>query len=291
MRASFKEKLSIGISVIALALSVTTTAYNEMNKQSERERSLRGELTSILTRDAELQRDMTEVMRDQYLHGRMAAERQVSLGDEHDTQATYYMQVASIIGGESTALLRQAMTIAEEIPELVSSTEYGVIGLWNLRAGDTLTAERYLVRAAALAESDLYRVYHLRNYAIFLFNQRRVDEGRKQYQTALETLVDENDQVHWENGQTYKAWAESEARLYGIGESVNSLMVNARNESSQLSNTFMKGAEQAALQRHYEKLQEIERRLTAGVPSPTTTQFAPNHEILPPREMQTSTLR
>jgi len=257
---NFKERLSIGISIVALSLSIATTAYNELNKQTERTRSIRSQLTNILSRHTELQRDLATVYRDQYVQSQAAAAATpVGVGSTHDVNLQYYNNVGSIITGESTGLLRQAMTIVDQIPDQVSSTEFGVIANWNLRVGDFLAAERYFQESIASAESDHYRIYPLRNYAIFLFGQQRPEEGRSEYRKALESLHAVNDQGHWENGQTYKMWAESEVWLNGMTEA-ESLLENAHDAFSRISNVYIKKNELATLQAHRARLEDIAQR-------------------------------
>ena len=128
----FKDKLALGVSLIALTLSIGSTVLGKRRAVFEKERTIKAELSSTLSQVMSLSKENAVLFRD-------------FMTDE-DNQA-YSLLQSSNISQENTFLIQQAMYLANEIPDLVTPVELNTIANSNALAGDLAMAEKYYLFA------------------------------------------------------------------------------------------------------------------------------------------------
>lgn len=138
-----------------------------------------------------------------------------------------------IINQQRSSFARQAIYLIEQVPSLVSDIEYATVADALAGIGDVPRAEAFYLEAIKNSKHRIYKIWNIRSYARFLYDNNRYEEGRKYYREAL-LIFDGNDSenfdyVKGENVHTYLYWAEMEARalllkeaeeLYNHGRSI-----------------------------------------------------------------------
>lgn len=192
---TIKDKIAVVVSMVALSLSIWSTAMGEARAAFEKERSLKAELSATLSKIMELNKEGATLFRD------------YNKSEEH----AQFLQVQSgNISQENTFLIHQAMYIAEKIPDMVTPVELNTIAAANANVGDLPAAERYYLLAIDGTNDPYYASLAIRSYAGFLYPQRRFEEGRKRFQEALARLPGGDNFVRGVNGYTYQMWAFNE---------------------------------------------------------------------------------
>lgn len=217
----FKDKVALGISLIALALSIGSTVIGEQRASLEKERSIKAELSSTLSRVMSLSKENAVLLRD-------------FMGDEENQ--LYFELQSSNISQENTFLIQQAMYLANEIPDLVTPVELNTIASSNAQAGDLAMAEKYYVLAIEKSKDPYFLALAIRSYAAFLFPQRRFEEGRAQFKESLTKLSGGDNFVRGVNGFTYQMWASNELAIANNKTRAIELFKQAYNEFQGIDN-------------------------------------------------------
>lgn len=222
-KLSVKDRISLVTSGLALVLSLVAYINSEIKGTAEKQRTVRSQLTDVLSRIISLNLENARTFRD------------AGRGDP-----LYYQQVSSILNQQNAFLLQQAMYLSEQIPSLVTTVELNTIAVANANAGDLIVAEKYYQRAIGAAPTDYYRSLAIRSYAAFLFPQRRFEEGREEFRKAVTLLKGGDNVVRVTNGVTYQMWAVSELQSGATRQTIEDLLQKARNEFSGIDNQFLR---------------------------------------------------
>lgn len=222
-KLSVKDKIGLATSGIALVLSIVAFVNSEIKGASEKQRTMRSQLTDVLSRIISLNLENAKNFRD-----------------AGKSEPIYYQQVSSILNQQNAFLLQQAMYVAEQIPGLVTTAELNTIAVANANAGDLVVAETYHKRAIDAAPTDYYKALAMRSYAIFLFPQRRFEEGRELFRNAVTLLKGGDNLVRWTNGQTYQMWGYNEMLIGSTEQTIEDLFLKAQKEFSGIDNQFMR---------------------------------------------------
>jgi hypothetical protein len=188
-RFSLKDRITLLLSILAPLLSVAASINSELKGNAEHKRTVRGQLTDILSRLISINLENAKVMRD--------------IGQ---TGSLYAQQVSSILSQQNAFLLDQAMYLSTQIPTLVTTVELNTIATANANAGNLIVAEQFYRRAIDSAPSDNFLALATRSYAAFLFPQRRSEEGREQFRRSIALLKGGDNLVRLTNGVTYQMW-------------------------------------------------------------------------------------
>lgn len=229
-RLGLKEKIAFITSGLALLLSIVAFFNSEMKGRLEVQRTIRSQLTNVLTQIISLNLENAKASRD-------AAK-----------DPLLYYQVSSILNQQNGFLLQQAIYLSEQIPSLVTTVELNTIATANANVGDLVVAEKYYKRAIDSAPTDYYRSLSVRSYAAFLFPQRRFEEGRDQFRRAVTLLKGGDNQVRLTNGVTYQMWGYSEKQSGAPPQAVDDLFQKAQNEFSGIDNQFLRDSSLQALE-------------------------------------------
>lgn len=216
-----KDKIALGISIIALTLSIGSTVFGERRAAFEKERTIKTDLSNTLSRVMSLSKENAVLFRD------------FSLDEQNQP---YFQLQSSNISQENTFLIQQAMYLANEIPDLVTPVELNTIASSNAQAGDLPMAERYYLFAIEKSDDPYYATLAVRSYAAFLFPQRRFEEGREQYRQSLTKLSGGDNFVRGINGFTYQMWAFNELSIANNESRAIELFRESKNEFMGIDN-------------------------------------------------------
>ncbi|PCH63668.1 MAG: hypothetical protein COC19_00760 [SAR86 cluster bacterium] len=192
-----KDKIALGLSLVAVSLSIGTAIIGERRADLEKGRSIKAELSNTLSRIMELTKENAVLERDSILA-------------DSAVDVQFYRRQSANITQENNFLLLQAMYLAEEIPDLVSPIELNTVAALNISSGDFLKAEEYYLRSIAKTTDPYYSAFAIRAYAGFLFPQGRFEEGRERYMQSLSKMTGSNNYARRLNGFTYQLWAANE---------------------------------------------------------------------------------
>jgi tetratricopeptide (TPR) repeat protein len=222
---TFADHLSKWAAVIAVALSATSFYLSYNAGRIQERHALRSELSDTLDRMITSQIDFSKLYQE-------------VMSDPNESSTAYLQNVSTAYTQQNSTLLERAMILADEIPELVTWSDYATIAQANFNVSDVPRAEIYYQRAINSADSDLHKVFAKRGYASFLFQINRVDDARQQYQEAAELarqLTDQGEEmIHMITGFTYQGWALAEASKGNSAEAAD-LVTQACSEYGSLS--------------------------------------------------------
>jgi tetratricopeptide (TPR) repeat protein len=222
-----KEKVTLGISLFAIILSITATFRGEIRADFEADRTIRSQLTFVL-----------ESMMQANLDG-------VKIGSEPATASNdnYIQTSLNILNQRNASLLSQAMYLSNQIPELVTPVELVTIAHAQLQIGNLILAEEYYSKAVDLSKSDYDTISSLRIRGNYFFINHRFQEGRNDYKKALGLFSANNDMSSWTHGTTYLRWANDEKFIGGSESRAEPLYESAKNELIKIDNQNLKKTE------------------------------------------------
>jgi len=207
-----KDLLTLIISIAAFCLSIYATVRTRRKESDERQRTVRGQLTDVLGKLTALQLEGAKL--------------------QHDAKddPNYLQAVGNVLGQQNGLLLDQAVYLSDQYPSLVTAYEFNTIALANVNAGNFLLADKYYRHAIDGATPDIYKSQATRSYAVFLYPQGRLNEGRENFRRALDLVKGEDNFARWTKGFTYQMWALSEYHHAHSPERANEYFENARKE-------------------------------------------------------------
>jgi tetratricopeptide (TPR) repeat protein len=252
------DHLSKWAAVIAVALSAASF-YLSYNAGLIQERhALRTELSDTLDRMITSQIDYAKLYQE-------------VMSSPDQSGAAYLQSISTAYTQQNNTLLERAMVLVDEIPELVTWTDYVTIAQANFNVTDVPRAEIYYQRAIDNADSRLHQVFSKRGYAAFLFQINRVDEARKQYQEAVDLAHQLTDQgqeiIHYTVGYTYQGWALAEVSK-GNATEATSLIELACTEYNSMTD---QAARLSTIQSLDQAWQQLQVMVSAGQILPTAT--------------------
>ena len=201
------------ISIAALLVSAAAFFVSFIRGKRERDQTLRLQLDDALAHIMSLAVDNAKL-----------------LHDEGAKDPEYYQNISQALNQQMAALVQQAIFLTRQIPNLVTSQHYQTIGFGSTAIGDSHTAGEFFHKAADLAPTGFYTVMALRTYAFYLFQQRRFEEGRAQYQLTFRELPGSDTVCRYTNGMTYQVWAFNELNLANNPGEAAACMEKARAE-------------------------------------------------------------
>lgn len=211
----FKDKIALGISIVALTLSISNTIIGENRASFEKKRNIRSELSNVLSRIMDLSKENTELIRDYMLD---------------DNNQVFFRNQSSNIVQENTFLIQQAMYLSNIILNDVTPVELNTIANANANSGDLPMAEKYFVLAIKQSKDPYYSTLAIRSYGAFLFPQRRFEEAREQFRLSLKQLPGGDNFTRGTNGYTYQIWAVNELTVANNFNRAIELFKESRNE-------------------------------------------------------------
>ena len=236
-----KDIVALVLSTAAFCLSIYATVRGERKSNDERQRTVRGQLTDVLGKLTALALEGAKIQH------------------EAKDERNFLQAVSQILGQQNGFLLDQAVYLSEQIPNLVTTYEFNTIAGANATAGNLLLAEKYFTKAVEVAPNALYTALAVRSYAVFLYPQGRLNEGREQFRRAVDLLKGEDNFIRWTKGLTYQAWALSELNFARSPEKASEYFENARKEFASIDADAVRNTALASLEaaRHFPTSQQL----------------------------------
>lgn len=213
MDPNLKDYLSISISILAFALSMTATVISAIRSHRDKQRAIKKEITDILDGIIQIKVEVAKLFHE-----------------SAQTDPVYFQTISGILNQQNAFLLQQALYLTDQVPKLVTTIEYNTIAVAAADSGDLINAEKYNQKGIAIAPNNYYRSLALRSYATFLFPQHRFEEARENFRKALILLPGSDNTTRQTNGFTYQLWAWHELNHAAAPERAEELFASARNE-------------------------------------------------------------
>jgi tetratricopeptide (TPR) repeat protein len=239
-----KDLLTIAISALALLLSGVATVMSLLRGRYERQRAVRAQITDLLGRLTSADLEWAKLSRE--------------LGPQ---DAAYWEYTSGIFAQQKASLLQQTMYLAEHDADLVTAVDYNTIAVANAAANDFIRAEEYYRKAVDTASGDLWKLLATRSYAVFLFMQGRFEDGRQEFQKAVNFVKGNEDLGRFVRGKSYQTWASCERGMAAAPQEAQILFQGARAQFDGIDN---KTAQQLALS----ELEAAERQQDPPFPGP-----------------------
>jgi hypothetical protein len=223
---STKDVITIVLSGLALAVSLIATVYNAWRQRREGERQFRERITDITAALIDSNAKVAEM--DSTPVDQRGPDFDYLRGTEVQRMAALARQADYLITDETSRLLT-------DVDHLTMAQAFGTVG-------DTVQAALYWSRACDTAQRVFYRVINKRLYASYLFSLGRPDDGRAQYESAIDDLSaspEGDDQKHSEIGWIYEDWMLSEGR-FGFSGQAREVEQKARESYGKIANQQMR---------------------------------------------------
>lgn len=221
---NIKEKVTLGISILAIILSIAATFRGEIRADFEADRTIRSQLTAVLESMMQANLDAAKIQNEQ----------------STASNQNYIQTSMNILNQRNASLLSQAMYLSNQIPDLVTPVELITIAHTQLQVGNLILAEEYYSKAVNLSKSDYDTITSLRVRGNYLFTNQRFKEGRNDYTRALGLFSVNNDMGSWTHGSTYLQWANNEKFIGGSESRAEPLYESAKNEFIKIDNQNLK---------------------------------------------------
>ena len=189
-KMELKDALSLAVALLALGISLLSLLL----KGPENRRTIRSQLTDALTK----------------LNTVNAEARKFSIEKEAERHTPTVNAMFSFFNDQRRFLARQAVFLAEQIPEHVTDVEYGLIARAFDNMGDQTLADLYWQKCVSVSQGDYARGLNLRGYAAYQFGQGSYVEARRSYAASIGANAGDSDRARHTVGETYMRWAVNE---------------------------------------------------------------------------------
>jgi hypothetical protein len=188
-----KDIATLVLSGLALCVSAVAFWVSYQRGQAEQLRAIRQQLTETTDKITETQLEYSRLM----------------FGEAKDNIAMQ-QSVDGILGQRTSSLLHQAVYLTTLAPALVTAVDYNTIAYVSANAGDLVVAETNYVKAIQACLNESSRSAATRSYAVFLFSQRRFEEGRKAFRDAATLIKGADNMARMQKGVIYTSWGQCE---------------------------------------------------------------------------------
>ncbi|WP_158704419.1 hypothetical protein [Rhizobium sp. NXC24] len=131
-------------------------------------------------------------------------------------------------------LVKHAMVLAKEIPELCNDVDYNVIASAYDQTYAFEASEAAWLRCIELSSDPSARAMNRRGIARFYFGQGRFEDGRRQYQLSLEDVEGDSDASRRLRADTHAMWSATELD-FGFIEEAKRRRHLAESESNRIA--------------------------------------------------------
>ena len=207
-----KDYISLSLSSLAFVLSLSATAISLHQKKYETERTLRSQLTDAIGK----------------LNAAFEAVEKLRSENTDDWNTSRIVNFRSFYNGQKLFYARQALYVAEQIPNLVTDVEYNSIARTFGDLDDDDSASKYYELAIAATNSPIFKASNLRGYGRLLIRMGKLEQGRKRFSEALAAVSGESDSAHWFRAETLGRWAQIELDIQSAD--FNGLFTRAKAE-------------------------------------------------------------
>jgi tetratricopeptide (TPR) repeat protein len=214
--------ISIGISSLALLLSIISLIITLLQKNKETKRTIRKNLSDTLENITKINIEFSKLKFDMATYNTPSV---IELRRNYNSQRRILIAHADYLVTENNDL-------ATEIDCNLLAGAYSAIG-------DYLKADYYWVKTINKSQSNAIKHMNLRGYARFLFFQGKPQVGRSNYEQALKLDIADTDDNRRQITDTYIMWATVENEFNNETEAKR-LIDLARGYSSRIGNKKMR---------------------------------------------------
>jgi tetratricopeptide (TPR) repeat protein len=207
------------ISLVAFLFSTVSTVVAYFAGRRDKQRSMRNSLTDILGKIYANRSEFSKFLIDSA--GKTDSEGKPAAG--LDGLNLVYSQ-------EFMSLLNQAVYVATQMPDMVTSIEFNTLAWAHLQAYEFTKAEDYYKKSIDCAADPLLKSQTMRSYGEFLFFCGRNEDARAQFSRSLAVYTDQSDSSRQVRAAIYMAWAKLEYKFAGDGSKTTGLLNKAAEE-------------------------------------------------------------
>jgi hypothetical protein len=226
LAAAINDVMSPILSASAFLLSGAAFVFTVIIQSKERKRNIRQTLSNSLSEIANINVQVSQLKKDE----------KESTADTISILKNYNSQRGTIASNADFLMKENDKLVTDSDCELMAVT-FGDIG-------DLKKSEEYWLQAIRLASNPTQLHLHRRDYAAFLFNHNRVDEGRKLFEQSMKAYTPETDNDVRNVTDTFLIWAKLERNFNndkGFGDLIKSAYQNCRKIQHKEKNVEMTG--------------------------------------------------
>jgi tetratricopeptide (TPR) repeat protein len=184
--------LNLILSSCAFLLSAAALLFNVSFNHRERKRNIRQTLTSTLNDVAKINIEISKLKK----------EEEGDSPDKVEQRRNYDFQRG--------AMIMEADFLINENPKVLTAIDCSLTAFTYSELGDFKKAEHYWNESIVRSQTKELKHIHSRDYASFLFQQNRMDQGRKKFKEALAIELNKTDDDLMVVIDTYLLWASAE---------------------------------------------------------------------------------
>jgi tetratricopeptide (TPR) repeat protein len=136
-------------------------------------------------------------------------------------------------------LVNHGEFLAAEIPELASDIDCITLAHAFDSSGDYVRAQKFFELAVKKSPTDALRMWNLRGFARFWFNQGNAQRGRKTYEEALQLNLPDTDTTRVNVADTYLLWSRVEDE-HGYADEAKRLRTLGQQAANRIGNSQMR---------------------------------------------------
>ena len=129
--------------------------------------------------------------------------------------------------------------LAAQIPELTSDIDCIMLASAFDSSGDYVRAQKFFELAVKKSPTDVLRMWNLRGFARFWFNQGNAQRGRKTYEEALQLNLADTDSTRVNVADTYLLWSRIEDE-HGYVDEAKRLRTLGQQAANRIGNSQMR---------------------------------------------------
>jgi tetratricopeptide (TPR) repeat protein len=226
LAAAINDVMSPILSASAFLLSGAAFVFTVIIQSKERKRNIRQTLSSALSEIARINVDVSQLKKDE----KESTPEVISIQKNYNSQRG--------------TLASNADFLMKENDKLVTDSDCELMAVTFGDIGDLKKSEEYWLQSIQLSSNDTQLHLHRRDYAAFLFNHNRVEEGRKLFEQSMKADMPETDNDLRNITDTFLIWARLE-RNFSNDKAVDYLIKSAYEQCHKIQhkekNTEMTG--------------------------------------------------
>jgi tetratricopeptide (TPR) repeat protein len=142
-------------------------------------------------------------------------------------------------GSQRRYLANHGEFLAAHIPELTSDIDYIMLAAAFNSSGDYIRAQKFYELAVEKSPTNALKIWNLRGFARFWFDQGNAQRGRKTYEEALQLPVPDTDSIRYTIADTYLLWSRVEDE-HGYVDEAKRLRTLGQQAANRIGNSQMR---------------------------------------------------
>ena len=187
-----ENMLNLILSSCAFTLSAAALLFNVIFNHKERKRNIRQTLTTTLNDIAKINIEISKLKKEEAGNN----------PDKVDERRNYDFQ--------RNAFIIEADFLINENPKVLTAIDCSLVAFTYNELGDYKKAEHYWKESISRAQTKEMKHIHTRDYASFLFQQNRIEQGREKFKKTLSIELNDTDDGWSVLIDTYLLWASAE---------------------------------------------------------------------------------